>query len=405
MPPTSVKDATLVRSDEQLSNVVAAAREAGRMGLDTEFLREKTYRARLCLVQVSIPDAIYLIDPLEALDLKPLAEVLGDPEVEVIVHAGKQDFELLEERFGVVPSSVLDVQVAAGFIGLAASLAYGALVSNLLDVKLQKGEAYSDWCKRPLSESQLRYAADDVRWLLPLADALERKLDDLGRREWVREEMKSYEDPDSYGVDAEESWRRVTGRGTLSPRQVAVLREVAKWREETAARRDLPRGWLVKDPTLVEIARRTPDSIQALKQIRGINAKEAERSGSAILAAIEKGKKAAPIDTPKAPPKRAQIRARMLSGLADAVVRSRCDKAEIATELVATRGELEAVLTHLAAGSLEPEHHRLLRGWRRELAGDPVLRVAGGEIALRATDRPPYVEEVELEKGGDDGQR
>lgn len=396
MPPTVVKEVTLVRSDEQLREVVTSVREAGVMGIDTEFLREKTYRARLCLVQVSVPDAIYLIDPLEDVDLKPLAELLGDPDVEVIVHAGKQDFELLHERYGYTPQNVLDVQVAAGFVGLTASLAYGAIVSNLLDVKLQKGEAYSDWCRRPLSESQLNYAADDVRWLLPLAHVLERKLEKMGRRQWVREEMKSFEDPDAYGVDEGEAWRRVAGRGTLAPRQVAVLREVARWREQTASERDIPRGWLVKDPTLVEIARRMPSSTQALKSIRGINAREAERSAGPIIQAIERGQNAPPVDVPKAPPKKAQIRARMLVGLADAVVRTRSDDADLATELVATRGELEAVLTHVAAGSLEPEKHRLLRGWRRDVAGDAVLDVAAGKIALRAIDRPPYIEEVPI---------
>jgi ribonuclease D len=394
MPPTAVKDVALVRSNEQLRAVLTGVREAGRMGVDTEFLREKTYRARLCLVQVSLPDAIYLIDPLEDVDLHPLAELLADPDVEVIVHAGKQDFELLYERFGYTPKNVLDVQVAAGFVGLPASLAYGVLVSNVLNVNLQKGEAYSDWCKRPLTSSQLSYAADDVRWLLPLADALERKLEGMGRTPWVQEEMKSYEDEEAYGVDEDEVWRRVAGRGTLSPRQIAVLREVARWRERTASDRDIPRGWLIKDPTLVEIARRAPSSTQALKGIRGINPREAERSAGAIIDAIEKGKSNAPVEAPKAPPKRAQVRARMLVGLADAVVRTRCDEAQIATELVATRGELDAVLTHFAAGTLEPENHRLLRGWRRELAGDAVLDVAAGKVALRAIDRPPYVEEV-----------
>jgi ribonuclease D len=396
MPPKAVKDATLVRTDEQLRNVIAGVRESGRMGLDTEFLREKTYRAKLCLVQVSIPSAIYLIDPLDDIDLKPLAELLGDPSIQTIVHAGRQDFELLDERYGYTPKNVVDVQIAAGFIGMAASLAYGAIVSTLLDVRLQKGEAYSDWCKRPLSQSQLTYAADDVRWLLPLVDVLERRLEEMGRTEWLREEMKYFEDPDSYGVDVEEAWRRVTGRGTLSARQLAVLKEVAKWREETASQRDIPRGWLVKDPTLVEIARRSPDSTGALKGIRGINAKEAERSATSIIAAIERGQTTPLMEAPKAPPKHAQVRARMTLGLADAVLRAHCEKANVATELVATRGELEAVLTHVAAGSLKPENHRLLRGWRRDVAGDAVLQVASGKMALRATEKAPYIEEVPL---------
>ncbi|MDQ3646001.1 MAG: HRDC domain-containing protein, partial [Actinomycetota bacterium] len=320
----------LLSDQEELEAVVAQVKETGRAGLDTEFLREKTYRSKLCLVQVSTESEVYLIEPLGRLDLRSLAELIGDPSVEVVVHAGRQDFELFNDIWGITPKNVFDVQLAAGFAGLGASLPYGRLVHAVVGVALEKGESYSDWCRRPLTGSQLKYAADDVRYLLPIRDHLGRELERLGRTTWVDEEMRLLEEPRAYEVDVNEVWRKVAGRGTLGPRQVAILREIARWREEAASRRDIPRGWVVRDQVLIELARRAPTSAAGVKAIRGVNPKEAERSGKEIVGAIERGK-AAPVAAAVASPSRsAQLRARTLAGLADAIVRSRCEHAGVA---------------------------------------------------------------------------
>ena len=387
---------TLLTDSLDLADAVGRAAASGRVALDTEFLRERTYRARLCLVQVATRDALWLADPIAGVDLAPVADLVGAREVEVVVHAGKQDLELLHDLFGVVPANVFDVQVAAAFAGYGAALPYGRLVETVVGVALEKGESYTDWCKRPLTDAQLRYAADDVRHLIPAADRLEERLTELGRHEWCRDELKALEDPSGYGADPADAWKRVAGRGSLSPRATAVLREVARWREETAMRRDVPRGWVVKDPTLIEIARRMPTSKGALASIRGLSDKEVGRSGGRILAAVAHGKNAPPVEAERSPSRGALARARLLSGLADAVVRARCDRAGLATELVATRGELETLLAALADGRVDDDGHRLLRGWRRELAGDAVLDLARGRIAVKAVDRPPFVEEVPL---------
>ncbi|MDQ3957243.1 MAG: HRDC domain-containing protein, partial [Actinomycetota bacterium] len=254
--------------------------------------------------------------------------------------------------------------------------------------------SYTDWCKRPLTDAQLTYAADDVRYLLQAAERLDEQLAKLGRRDWVIEEMRSLESEEVYRSDPGEVWRKVGGRGTLSPKGLAVLREVARWREETAQRRDIPRGWVIKDPTMIEIARRTPTTIQALKSIRGFNSSEADRSGREILAAVERGRSSPSISLVAAPPKSAQARARMLSGLADAVVRARCEQAGLATELVSTRSELEMLLAELVLGPVDEGKHRLMRGWRRELAGNAVVALAQGRIAVKAIPKPPFVEEL-----------
>lgn len=386
-----------VTRQDDLDAAVDAARAAGVVGLDTEFLREKTYRAKLCLVQMAVGDEIYVVDVLEPVDLKGLADLVADPDVRVILHAGRQDLELFYEGWGAVPKNIFDVQLAAGFAGHGASLPYGRLVETLCGKRLVKGESYTDWCKRPLTEAQLTYAADDVRYLAAAADRLDGELIRLGRREWVFEEMKALETEELYRTDPGEAWRKVGGRGTLSPKALAVLREVARWREETAQRRDIPRGWVIKDPTMIEIARRSPSSIQQLKSIRGFNASEADRAGRDILAAVDVGRESPSISLGAAPPKGAQARARMLSGLADAVVRARCEQAGLATELVSTRSELEALLAEVVSGTVDEGRHRLMRGWRRELAGDAVVALAEGRIAVKAIPKAPFVEELPID--------
>ena len=389
----------LVTDQPGVDRIAAECRNAGRLGIDTEFMRERTYRARLCLVQIAVGDEIYLLDPLEEIDLAPIAELIAADDIEIVLHAGRQDLELFYERFGAVPHRVFDVQIAAGFAGYGSSLAYGRLVEGVLGTKIEKGESYTDWCRRPLTDAQLTYAADDVLYLIPAAEALKQDLDDKGRLDSIQAEMASLEQEETYAVDPGAMYLRVGGRGTLSGKQLGVLRELARWREETAQRRDVPRGWVIKDQTLIELARRGPGSMSDLKDIRGLNAKEAERSGRAILEAVKAGRAAGAVDRARPPSRTAQARAKMLSGMADAVVRARCEAAGVATELVATRSDVEALLLDLFSGKLDESRHRVLQGWRRELVGDAILGLARGRIGVRAIDSPPYVEEVEVDGG------
>lgn len=386
----------LVDAPDDLDALTAAAKDTARIGLDTEFMREKTYRAQLCLVQVSAGDDIFIIDPLKV-DTAPVAALVADPEVEVLLHAARQDLELFNDLYGVIPTNIFDVQAAAGFAGYGASLSYGKLVEATLGVALEKGESYTDWCRRPLTENQLKYAGDDVRYLGAIADRLKDELDAGGRLKWALGEMGTLEAPESYAFEPSVAWLRVKGRGTLNGRQLAILRELAAWREEEASRRDIPRGWVVKDPTLIELARRSPTSTNVLRDIRGLNSKEAERSGRAIVAAVERGRDSEAVKTAKPPSRSAQERARMLSGLTDAVIRSRCEAAGVATELVVTRSEVEGLLLDLFSGGLVESRHRVLQGWRRGLVGDAILGLAAGKIAVRVIERAPYVEEVDLD--------
>jgi ribonuclease D len=395
--PAAAASYELISSQEDLDRAVEEARSNGSFGLDTEFLRERTYRARLCLVQMASADSVVIVDATSRVDLASVAALIGDPDVRVITHAGRQDLDIVHDHFGVVPAHVFDVQIAAGFAGLGASLPYGRLVEALLGVSLPKGESYSDWCKRPLTMAQLRYAADDVRYLPAAANILERRLAEMGRLEWAHEEMRALERPETYVTERSELWRKVTGRGSLPPTKLPILRELAAWRDEVAAHRDIPRGWVMKDPTLVEVARRAPKSVASLQAIRGMNAREADRSGRVLIELVDRAKDAPPIQEQSPFSHQAQLRSRLLAGVADALVRARCTEARVAVELVATRSEIESVLANMFQGRLRPRDHRMLTGWRGKLVGEAVLALAEGKIALRATSSPPFIEEIEME--------
>lgn len=390
--------AALISSAREIADVAEAARASGKVALDTEFLRERTYRARLCLVQLATTEGIWLVDAVAQDDLTSVVGLLSDPAVEIVVHAGKQDLQIFHDAYGAVPRRIFDVQIASGFAGLGASLPYGRLVAEVLGVRLEKAESYTDWCKRPLTAGQMSYAADDVRYLLPAADVLKDRLQEMDRMAWVEEEMEALQGGAAYASDPGEAWRRVGGRGSLTGRQVALLKEVARWREEAALKRDLPRGWIVKDVTLVEIARRAPASISQLKAVRGLNAREAERSGAEILRAVQRGKQADPIAAKKGPARALLHRVRALAGIADAVIKAKSDQAGVAAEFVATRDELEAVLIDVLSGSPDGSDHALLAGWRRELAGRSILALVQGRTAIAAAEDPPYIREIELNR-------
>jgi ribonuclease D len=387
-------DYDFLAETDDLPTVVAAIRAEQSVAIDTEFLREKTYRARLCLVQLATSRKVWILDSTQT-GVSGIGELLADPAIEIVVHSGRQDLELLVDLTGGPPRNIFDVQIAAGFVGLGASLPYGRLVEEVLGVVLTKGEAYTDWCRRPLSASQLKYAADDVRYLPEVARDLKKRLADLGRVDWLAEEMAPFESPRTYENDPHQAWTRVSGRGSLSGRGLAVLRELAAWREKAAYDRDIPKGWVVKDHVLVEIARRSPQSIQALQRIRGLVDKQVSRWGSGVLTAVAAGREADPILLPPAPPRAGRPRARMLGGLADAVVRARCENARVAPELATTRAELESLLIDAFVSTPDPAVHRTLRGWRKSVVGDAVVALAAGKMAVRVVPDPPFIEEVE----------
>jgi ribonuclease D len=369
---------------EEVAHVTELAGEIGRFGIDTEFMSEGRYRPLLCLAQVVVEDSerpqIALIDTLrDDIDFGPLGRLLGDPAVEVVLHAGRQDVAILKRAWKTEVLNVFDTQVAAGFVGASAQAGYGNLLGSIVGRRVGKTASYTRWDARPLTAEQLSYAAEDVAHLLELADEIRRRLSDAGRLEWAREECRRLEaateerDPDAV-------WERLPRIGQLDPRSRAVARALAAWRERTAAAQDRPVGSVLADPALVEAAKRHPSTLDGLAQIRGVHRSVIKRRGEEILGAIERG-----MHDPPIPRERGRERSEPgdspLITLAEALLRARALEVGLAYELIASRAELEAIVGAARRGEPEPAV-RPLTGWREQLVGADVRDVLSGRGAV-----------------------
>lgn len=391
---TPISTSEVIRDPGGVAAVVAAAHEHGRISLDFEFLWERTYAPMACLAQVAVDGRVHLIDPIEGAPLGPIAALVSDANVDVVMHAPSSDLTLLGMQFGTRPSSVLDVQLTAGFIGIGAGQGLGVLLERGLKVKLDKGEQYTDWSRRPLSDRQLTYAAADVAHLVTLADEFLARADRLGRTAWIAEEMARRYGPESRWVpDPDEVWRRVKGQGKLSPADRAVLRALAGWREREAVRRDRPVAWIVPDRTLLEIARRRPKTTGQLAGERGLPERMRASDLEGMLEAINAGVAAEPIHLPPAPSPELQARMDTLGPLGQILVTGRAADADLAPSLVATRDEIETYLWGQIGARVVPDSP-LARGWRHEIAGRPLTELAEGRIALAPAPTRPFLREI-----------
>ncbi|HLM51776.1 MAG TPA: HRDC domain-containing protein [Solirubrobacteraceae bacterium] len=375
-----------------VATLARLAREGGRLGIDVEFMSEGRYVALLCLVQVAVPDSrardgvrIDVLDPLgDGLDPGPLAEVLADPEVEVVLHAGRQDVAILRREWDTEVRNVFDTQVAAAFAGFGAQLGYGPLLQSALGISLTKSAGFTRWDARPLSEEQLRYAREDVENLLQLADRLQDRLTDSGRLTWAREECRALESA-ADRRDPDEAWRRLPRVNRLRGRERAVAATLAAWREQVAAEENRPLGWVLGDAPLLELARRRPADRTALEQVRGLPGRTAGRRWRELLEVIARGAASEPPALHQDRPPPGEPGDAPLVALAEALVRARTLEGGLAYELVATKADLGAIVAARRRGNDEPGV-RTLRGWRRDLVGAELLELLEGRRALAVDD-------------------
>ena len=373
-------------TSSDVAAAAASARERGRLGIDTEFMSEGRYRALLCLVQVAVDDQstpegmrIVLIDALGDVDVTPLAQLLADPEIEIVLHAGRQDVAILRRVWSTEMVNIFDTQSAAGFAGASAQSGYANLLAQILGRRVGKSASYTRWDARPLTAEQLSYAAEDVAHLLELADELQLRLLGTGRLEWAREECRRLESATDER-DPETAWERLPRIGQLDPSARAVARELAAWRERTASSEDRPVGSVLADPTLVELAKRQPSSLGALEQIRGFHPSGIRRRGQAILQAIAAGSEAPPIPRERGRERFDSADAPLVA-LIEALLRARAADAGLAYELLASRSELELIIGAARRSAPEPEV-RTLEGWRSELVGEDLRALLSGRSAL-----------------------
>ncbi|MGH2833741.1 MAG: ribonuclease D [Solirubrobacteraceae bacterium] len=376
--------------DSDLAELGELARAAGRLALDTEFMGEGRYQTLLCLVQIAVPDGsstrIAIADPLaEDVDFTPLAEVLADPEIEVVVHAGRQDIALLRRKLHTEVRNIFDTQVAAGFVGLAAQSSYDALLGGVLGVRLAKSASFTRWDTRALSPEQLAYAREDVAHLLELSSELQRRLRELGRLQWALQECQALELA-SDERDLKSIYNRLPRVRGMSASSQGVARELVRWRERIAAERDYPVQKILPDHALVEIAKRKPVSMAQLQQIRGLTQGTVSRRGAQLLDAVKRGLD----DLHTAPEQRSRTTVPSASeaplvSLCEALVRARALQAGLAYELIASRADLQAILTAKRDGSQADV--RTLQGWRGELVGKELMDLLDGRLSLSVEDR------------------
>lgn len=356
---------------EQLGIALEALRRSDFVALDTEFMRESTYYPKLCLLQLSTLDYCAVIDPLAIEDLTPLWDFLEDTSRLKVVHAARQDLEVIAvhapDRAAISP--IFDTQIAAALLGHSAQIGYAALVSARLQHSLPKGHTRADWSKRPMSLEQIEYAADDVRYLAALYVDLRTQLVARNRLQWLEEETRDLGDAGLHKVEPHLAWRRLKGLDRLKPEQRATAKRLAAWREEAAIRHDKPRGWILADESLREISERLPRDSAQLEQLRTVPAGLIRKRGTELLELIEAGLRDRDSEADQAafvrpePEQLAKVSALM------AFVRTEAERLNVSPELLATRKDLERLV-------FSNKSESLLSGWRAELIGKRLVELA-----------------------------
>ena len=369
----------LITDTASLSDFCAPLHDEPYITVDTEFMREKTYWPILCLIQVGGADEAAAIDPLaEGMDLSPLYDLFDNQDVIKVFHAARQDLEIFLHLTDRLPTPLFDTQVAAMVCGFGESVGYEQLVAKLANARLDKGSRFTDWSIRPLSDRQLTYALADVTHLRIAYEKLRDRLERENRTAWIEEEMKVLSKHTTYRPDPMDVYKRIKGRKG-NGKFLAVLRELAAWRENEAQRRDLPRNRVLRDETLVEIAHHTPDSPKALSRSRGLGDKAAHGPmGSAILAAVAKGTSLPRAEWPE-PPARPDLPRGIgpISDLLKVLLKKVSEDTHVAGRLIASSAEVD-----LIAGFGAEADVPAMRGWRREIFGEDALKLRSGDLAL-----------------------
>jgi ribonuclease D len=380
--PEDARAYTLVETHAALAELSRRWAEAPVLALDTEFIRTNTFFHKLGLIQVADGRTSWLVDPLAVPDLSPLAAVLGSPGVKVL-HSASEDVEVFHRFLGALPEPLFDTQIAGAFAGAGAFLSYQKLVASWLGVELAKEETRTDWLARPLSAAQLAYAAEDVAHLVPLYERLRRDLESQGRLAWAVEDSAALLDTSRLEEEAETAYLRVKGAGRLDCRRLAALRLLAAWREREARRRDLPRGFVLKEDLLLALAARRPKSSRDLHRLPSFNPRQAARDGDTWLQLLEQAENLPEADLPpRITGKPLSPAARELESRLRERVRRKAAALGLAPEILAPRRILDALL-RLTAGKAEPRLPRELQGWRREVIGEELLQeaLAAGKIS------------------------
>ena len=372
-----------IDTHQTLQDACGAIGKCHTLCVDTEFHRENTYYAEFALMQIYGDGTCWIIDPINIADLTPLWDILCNPEIVKVFHAGRQDIEIFLQHAGQLPTPLFDTQIAAALLGYGQQIGFGNLVQRITKKSLRKGESFTDWKARPLTDKQIEYAADDVIWLMPVYQHLRERLEATGRLSWLNEEQQALLNPATYQMDHDTLLWRVKGASKLKGRHLAVLQVLAAWREQAAQQRNIPRRRMISDDALLEIARREKLDRETLSRMRGINHGFIKRFGDEILRLWQQGMTSDESTWPKSPPRRhnqpgTDLRLEML----DTLVRLKAEEGEIAASILTSKSELSELASWGYHCKGEPPAVSCLQGWRYDLVGADLLELLHGKICL-----------------------
>ncbi|MGD8408069.1 MAG: ribonuclease D [Thiohalophilus sp.] len=381
-----MSDFQYIETLPQLEKACETLGQSSILALDTEFMREKTYYARLCLIQISSEEQVFIIDPLKLEHLQPLLDLLFNPKILKLVHAGRQDLELFYDLTGRVPAPIFDTQIAATLLGFADQIGYASLVEKILGTQLDKSHTRTDWAQRPLSQNQLAYAADDVVYLMQLYPVIIDRLHKLGREDWLQDDFAALSDPTIYQNDPTESWQRVSGNGKLKPRQLAALQRLAVWREKRAQTLNKPRKWIMSDDVLINLSQRLPDSQKKLTSIRGLPESLIREHADELIQFIEQARTLPDDQLPATRDRFIPTREQEI--LLDTLLlylKYLAFQNQISPATLANRKEVERLLRG-------DRDLAVLKGWRRHIAGQALLDMLEGHIVIQIRDGKLHIQ-------------
>ena len=371
----------LIDTDQQFIAFLERCKKSPYIAIDTEFLREKTYYPKLCLLQMGIENEIAIVDPFKIRNLTALADVLADPSIVKIFHACSQDVEILYHETGVVPSPIFDTQIAAAVLGKTQQASYSSLVSQYCDVNLPKKDSFTDWSQRPLSDSQIHYAADDVKYLPQIYYEMLAQLKRKNRLSWLEETFADLSKKEKYEIDPRVRYKKLKRVNQLNARQQAAAREFAAWRELQAQRLNIPRKWVVSDEQIVEACRREARTLDELYMVRGMKESLKTSDARKVLAALIAGLDCPQSELPDVRPKsKNESNVDVILDVMNALVRMRAREHEIAPQTLAPQAEL----LKLARGHYDDSE--LMQGWRYTLVGKDLRTLLEGGFALQIHD-------------------
>ena len=378
--------ATVVTTDEQLEELIAHLRDSATFAYDSEFIGEMSYFPRLCLIQAATAQRVALVDPLAGVELRPFWELIADQSVEKVVHAGQQDVEPVWRHIGREARNVFDTQIAAGFFALPYPLSLSKLVGELTGAKLGKGLTFSHWDQRPLSSMQLRYAADDVRYLPLAREELRKRLEANGRAAWAAEECAAMTDPVLYRFDPDSSYLRVRGATSLHAKNLAVLRELTIWRDAAARAEDVPPRTFLRDEILIDLSRQPVKAVEKLDRVKGLPRPVEKEHGARIVEATLRALAGLAPKVPFGRDEEPTPRERFRSDAFWAAAQTICAGRGVDTAVVTSRQEVGELYRALAAGE-DVSRMRLMKGWRREALGEALVELFKGRTSLQVAWR------------------